>query len=367
MQKEFFKVIGVMSGTSIDGLDIAYCEFKYIDNKWNYLIKFAETFKYNEYWINKLQNAPKLNGCELSLLNNEFGNFIGERINIFSTKNKIKADFISSHGHTVFHQPEKKVTLQIGSGACISAITGLNVINDFRVMDVAFGGQGAPLVPIGDKLLFSKYDCCINLGGFANISLDIDSKRIAYDICPVNIVLNHYALKLGFQFDKNGEIASKGNINNDLLIQLNNLEYYWRKNPKSLSKEWVDKFFLPIVEKYKISTNDVLKTLVEHIAIQISRIIDTKTNKNLLFTGGGTYNNFLIERIAEILKIKIKKPNENLIDFKEALIFAFLGVLYLKNEINCLSTVTGAIKNSIGGALYKNYYHFFNLILISLL
>lgn len=344
-----------MSGTSLDGLDIAYCEFENYNNKWSFFIKYAETVKYEEYWADKLINANKLSGYELIALNNEYGYFIGEKILKFSQKNQIKADFISSHGHTVFHQPEKKLTLQIGNGACISAVTGINVINDFRIMDVANGGQGAPLVPIGDKLLFSDYDFCINLGGFANISFDVDDKRVAFDICPANIVLNYYAQSLGFQFDKNGQIASKGNIYNDLLIELNNLEYYKQIYPKSLSKEWLENIFIPIIEKNKIIEKDIIRTLVEHIAIQISKVIDIKEKRKLLFTGGGTHNDFLISRLSKMLGLEIKKPNNELINFKEALIFAFLGVLYERNETNCLSSVTGAIKNSIGGVLHKNY------------
>lgn len=355
MQKEIFKVIGVMSGTSVDGLDIAYCKFENIDNKWEYLIKNAETIKYTEYWINKLHQAIKLNGYELSLLNNEFGYYIGEKINEFSLKHKINADFISSHGHTVFHQPDKKLTLQIGNGACISAITGMNVINDFRIMDVANGGQGAPLVPIGDKLLFGEYDYCVNLGGFANISFDNNNKRIAFDICPVNIVLNRYSNQLGFEFDKYGNLASNGNINFDLLHKLNKLEFYNQMYPKSLSKEWLENNFLPIIDSYKIDIIDILRTLVEHIAIQISKVIKIKKKNKILLTGGGTNNNFLINRISKTLEIGINKPSDDLINFKEALIFAFLGVLYMKNENNCLSTVTGATKNSIGGVLHKNY------------
>jgi anhydro-N-acetylmuramic acid kinase len=355
MGKTKYSVIGVMSGTSLDGLDIAYCIFEKKDEKWDFKIKYAETAEYPEYWINKLKSAPRLSGYELSLLNNEYGYYIGEQVRDFILKNKVEVDFISSHGHTVFHQPQKRMTLQIGSGACISAVTGLDVINDFRIMDVASGGQGAPLVPIGDKLLFSSYNYCINLGGIANISFDINDKRIAFDICPVNMAINFFADKIGLKYDKDGKSASEGKINFELLDNLNSIDYYHQSYPKSLGKEFFESKFLPVVQKYNIDIKDILRTITEHIAIQISEVIDLKGNNKLLFTGGGSHNKFLMQRISEKLNIEIEKQDDLIIDFKEALIFAFLGVLFTRNETNCLSTVTGANKDTIGGVLHKNY------------
>ncbi len=345
-----------MSGTSLDGLDICYCNFQLLKTKkWDFKILSASTIKYPSVLENKLAQAKKFNGLDLMLLHNELGNFIGNSINNFIIKNNInkkKIDCISSHGHTIFHQPKINLTTQIGNGANISAITQLPVICDFRSADVALKGQGAPLVPIGDEVLFSEYDYCINLGGIANISYKKNKKRIAFDICSVNIVLNKLAQKLGGDFDDKGRNAKAGNIDYKLLEKLNSLTYYKIAPPKSLGIEWIEKSVLPIIEAGNISTEDKLRTYVEHIAVQISHAIPT-TNNTLLFTGGGTFNSFLLERIKTNTKNEIVIPTKNIIDFKEALIFAFLGILRLRHEINCLKSVTGAEQNSISGCIYQ--------------
>jgi len=353
-----YNVIGIMSGTSLDGLDICYCNFQLLKNKkWNFNILLASTIKYTSGLKNKLAQAKKLNGLDLMLLHNELGNFIGNSINDFVSKNKMnkkEINCISSHGHTIFHQPEINLTTQIGNGANISTITQLQVICDFRSVDVALKGQGAPLVPIGDEVLFSEYDYCINLGGIANISYKKNKKRIAFDICPVNIVLNKLAQKLGSDFDDKGQLAKTGNINQKLLKKLNSLNYYKIAPPKSLGIEWIEKNIFPIIEASNISIEDQLRTFVEHIALQILKII-TATNKNVLFTGGGTYNTFLMDCISNLSTAKIIIPSKEIIEFKEALIFAFLGVLRLRQEFNCLKSVTGAEKNSIGGCIYQPF------------
>jgi len=353
-----YKVIGIMSGTSLDGLDIACCEF-YKNKSWRYKIIHAETKKYNNNWKKKLSNAFKMKRMNLNALNIEYGNYIGKEILKFIKQQKFSPDLISSHGHTVFHQPEIKLTLQIGDGKTISSVCNLPVVCDFRSGDVALGGQGAPLVPIADKLLFSDFDFCLNLGGIANISFDNKRKeRIAFDICPVNIVLNTLANKLGKEFDKNGKIASKGKINYQLLSKLNDLSFYTIKPPKSLGREWIEKHFFPILNSFNISIQDKLRTVTEHIAIQISSAVNPKSeirNPKLLITGGGAYNSFLIERIASLLKIKIVLPEDKIIQFKEALAFALLGVLKIRKEINCLKSVTGAKRNSSGGRIFFTY------------
>jgi len=291
----------------------------------------------------------------------------------FIQKYRLSPDFIASHGHTIFHQPENKITCQVGDGAAIASECGIPVVCDFRSLDVAMGGQGAPLVPIGDKFLFADYDYCLNLGGFANISFENKGNRIAFDICPVNIVLSKIAENFGKEYDENGALSAKGKINLILLNELNNIDYYRNIYPKSLGKEWVLQYFYPIINVFNIPAEDKLCTICEHIALQIShqlasaslsnhsinRSVSKLENQNasannmkMLITGGGVYNSFLISRIKENCKVIIEIPEKKIIDFKEALIFAFLGVLRMKNQINCLSSVTGASNDNIGGAVY---------------
>ncbi|RLD62689.1 MAG: anhydro-N-acetylmuramic acid kinase [Bacteroidetes bacterium] len=346
-------VISLMSGTSLDGVDIAFCCFELLSQKWNYKIIEAETIPYNKEWRNKLKSANELDAFHFIELHNQFGNFLGSCINSFIDKKKIqKVDFVSSHGHTIFHQPEKNITFQLGAGASIAAKTDITTISDFRSLDVLLDGQGAPLVPIGDMLLFPEFDYCLNLGGFSNISFNENEKRIAFDICPVNIIINYLANTLNKSFDKNGEIAKKGKLNKNLLAELNNIEYYKKPFPKSLAKEWLISDFIPIIKKFDLTVEDKLRTIYEHIAIQITNITNKKNDNSILITGGGAHNKFLIELLKQKSKNKIVIPDKDIVDFKEALIFAFLGVLRHKKIPNCLSSVTGAKFDNIGGNIY---------------
>jgi len=347
-----YNAIGIMSGTSLDGVDIAFCVFQKKLNKWNFEIVKAQTFDYDNTWKEKLSSLHLSNAYGFVKTHSEYGDYLGKLVNIFLENNNLKPDFIASHGHTIFHQPEEKITFQIGDGSNIAAKTNLTVVSDFRSLDVKLGGQGAPLVPIGDKLLFSQYDYCLNLGGFANISFDNEgNERIAFDICPVNIVLNKIAADFDLAFDDKGKISKSGNLNPQLLLKLDDLNYYKQKNPKSLSKEWVIAHFEPILQKFKIPPSDKLRTLCEHFAKQISKSISHKKSKSLLISGGGAHNDFLISRIKAHSNHKIHIPEKTIIDFKEAMIFAFLGVLKIRGEINCLKSVTGAIKDSSGGVI----------------
>ena len=346
-----FKVIGVMSGTSCDGLDLAACEFIFRNGKWIYSIFAAETIEYGDEWTKKLKNASALSGVKLIELHAKYGKFLGLQVNSFLKKTGFQPDLISSHGHTIFHQPDKHFTFQLGNGAYIASTSGITTISDFRIADVALGGQGAPLVPIGDQLLFSEFDACLNLGGFANISFFSKGKRIAYDVCPVNIVLNHLANMLGLKFDKDGELGKKGNVNDILLQKLNNIDYYQQNPPKSLGREWLENVFLPVLNSVEIPVNEVLGTVYEHIAIQVSDSI--LLNGKVLVTGGGAFNTFLIDRIRKKSSSEIILPNEIIINFKEALIFAFLGVLKITDQINCFSSATGAKKDSSCGTIFN--------------
>jgi len=352
MIKSKYKVIGVMSGTSLDGLDLAHIEFSFAD-KWSFRIIDAETIDYPKEWKLTLKNLVSNSMEELFLIDKKYTIYLSSTIKAFIYKNGVShLDAVCSHGHTALHQPKKGLTYQIGNLKEISKLIGKTVVCDFRAQDVELGGQGAPLVPIGDELLFSNYDYCVNLGGFANISTKINSTRIAYDICPVNIVLNHYASKLGLDFDENGKLAFSGNLNTKLFSELNDLEYYNSHPPKSLGLEWVRDVVFPIIDGYKLSIADVLRTFVEHCAFQISREVNKKEAASVLVAGGGVYNSFLIDRIKNFTSNKIVIPDKSLIEYKEALIFGLLGVLKLREEINCLSSVTGAKNDHSSGQIY---------------
>lgn len=352
MIKNEYKVIGVMSGTSLDGIDLVYVKFQF-DDTWHFKIIYSETIPYESQWVENLKGLVSESLEGLKEMDNIYTNYLSLRINAFINKFEIKdIDAVCSHGHTALHQPEKGLTYQIGNMPHLALLIEQKVVCDFRVQDVEYGGQGAPLVPIGDKLLFSEYDFCLNLGGFANLSTEVDGNRIAYDVCPVNIVLNKYVKQLGFDYDDKGKIASTGTINNALLSKLNNLEFYSASYPKSLGLEWVDKNIFPIIDSFKLEIHDILRTFVEHIAIQIASEINKKNKVSVYVTGGGVYNEFLIDRLKSYTKNKIVIPSKVIVEFKEALIFGFLGVLKLRNEFNCLQSVTGAIKNHSSGKIY---------------
>ena len=353
MFKQNYNVIGVMSGTSLDGVDLSHVKFTKNEN-WTYEILETETVSYSDEWLLKLKLAVNFSESQLEELNLNYTQLLAEIINDFITKNTIEnLDAVCSHGHTILHKPNLGYTLQIGNLPIISQLINQVVVCDFRVQDVELGGQGAPLVPIGDKLLFSEYDYCLNLGGFSNISFDDKGQRIAFDISAVNTVLNYYSSLLGFEYDDKGEIAKSGNCNLALIKQLNDLEFYNLNYPKSLGIEYVNEFVFPLIELFKISIKDKMHTFVEHIAFQISKVI-TREEASLFISGGGVYNNFLIERIKFYLpKNNIVIPDNKTIEFKEALIFAFLGVLKLREEINVLSSVTGAEEDHSSGKIYK--------------
>lgn len=352
MNNELLYALGVMSGTSLDGLDIVYCSFD-VNNLSKFQIIDYETYNYDSSWKLRLKNAIHSNKDEIDKLDDNYGVFLGEKINQFVNNKDIDhIDFIASHGHTIFHKPLIGITKQIGNGEKISEITGLKVVCDFRTQDVKLGGQGAPLVPIGDRLLFSKYDACLNLGGFANISFEKNNERIAFDICPANIVLNYYCRVIDLDFDNEGELASKGKINKELLQQLNELKFYQQLPPKSLGLEWVLENIIPLINSFQLTIKDILRTFVEHIAIQIAGVLNDK--KTVFVTGGGVYNKFFIKSLEEKTDCKIIIPEKALIEYKEALIFALLGLLKIQGKVNCLKSVTGAKKNHSSGIIFQS-------------
>lgn len=360
-----YRAIGVMSGSSLDGLDIAFAEFQENAGKWNYEIRQADCYSYNPDWNEKLKSATSLHSVEYQLLHVEYGHYIGEQINKFIEEHGLQYQvaLIASHGHTTFHIPSKKMTAQLGDGASIAAETQLPVITDLRALDLAFGGQGAPIVPIGEKWLLGDFDFFLNLGGIANISFRSEP-YIAFDICAANRVLNMLTSNEGKEYDDKGEMAKTGDINFQLLQKLNELNYYKQPYPKSLANDFGTDIVYPMIINTKSKTTDALRTYVEHIVAQIKLsivnwqlAIDKPPTgmRQLLVTGGGAFNTFLMSRLTEELKqlqIEVVVPDEKLIQYKEAMIMAFIGVLRWRQEYNVLSSVTGASRDSIGGALW---------------
>ncbi len=345
--------IGVMSGTSLDGVDLAWCTFEETNHVWQYRIERACTLPYEPSMREKLAGATRISALEYARLDMELGVLIADHINSW-IGGGAKPDFIASHGHTVFHQPDKGLTTQIGNGAVIAARTGVTTVCEFRTADVALGGQGAPLVPIGDELLFGQYDACLNLGGFSNISFRQDGVRVAFDVSPCNMALNYLAGRAGLTFDEDGRLARSGRPVPALLDELDGLDHYHKSPPKSLGKEWFDAHFLPVLQKYGAAheSRDLLHTTTLHIAGQIAAAIP-KGAESLLATGGGAQNGFLTDTLRTKWEGNVIVPDLLTVNYKEALVFAFLGMLRLNGENNCLKSVTGAKRDNCGGAVYS--------------
>lgn len=353
MFKENYSIIGIMSGTSLDGVDLAHITFTVKNNKWVFHILVSETVSYTTDWLNKFKIAVDFSTVALEKLNQDYTELLATITTAFIGKHRIKdLDAVCSHGHTILHQPQNGFTLQIGNLPIFATLINQTVVCDFRVQDVQLGGQGAPLVPIGDRILFPEYDYCMNLGGFSNVSFEQNCKRIAFDVSPVNTVLNFYANQLSLNYDDKGSISKTGICNDALLNELNALDFYQKKHPKSLGYEFVKETVLPIIDSYSIPIEDKLHTFTEHVALQIALALPNKKG-SLFITGGGAYNDFLVERIHfHLPKMKIIIPSAKILEFKEALIFALLGVLKLRGEINVLSSVTGAKIDHRSGFIY---------------
>ena len=350
-------IIGLMSGSSLDGIDLVDADF-WNDGKWHFEIVAKDNYDYDNYWKKSLSDAfftdcVKMDGNpSLKRLDIEYGHFLGQVTKQFIEKFNLKPEFVASHGHTIFHKPQEHYTLQIGDGQALANECGVTVINDFRTDDVLKGGQGAPLVPIGDKLLFSDYPVCLNIGGIANVSYDIDGQRIAYDICIANQALNYLANRLSMPYDKDGLIAHSGVIDHQLLTSLNSHPFYSQKYPKSLGREFFEENIKPSLE-HRDDIANMMATFVEHIAIQIGASVETmRTSSLMLITGGGAKNKYLVERIQAHTKHHVVVPSNDIIDYKEALVFAFLGLLRSYNEINVLKSVTGAESDSSSGKIF---------------
>lgn len=354
MFKDSYQVLGVMSGTSLDGIDLAQLYFEFRHQKWHFDIGKTATIPYDLVWVDQLKSAVHFSQSELTALNRDYTKLLGEVIRDFiESENLMQLDAVCSHGHTILHQPQNGFTLQIGNLPEIAAICRQTVVCDFRVQDVALGGQGAPLVPIGDRLLFGDYDYCLNLGGFSNVSFETPKGRIAFDISPVNTVLNYYANQLGLQYDHHGKTARSGQFHPGLFKALNELEYYRLPFPKSLGIEYVHTTVLPLMEQFELSIANKLHTFVRHITWQTALALPKKSGK-LLATGGGAYHYFLMDSLQrELPELHIEIPSSTILEYKEALIFGLLGVLKLRNEINVLSSVTGASRDHCSGVIYE--------------
>lgn len=342
-----------MSGSSLDGVDIAYVNFSHDNKRWFFQIVEAGNVPYSSYWKEQLAEAFNKKPEDLKELDKEYGRYLGTITKRFIEKYELEPKLIASHGHTIFHRPDEGFTLQIGNGQEIAKATGITTVNDFRSEDVMKGGQGAPLVPIGDRHLFADYPICLNIGGIANVSYEYEGKRIAYDICIANQMLNYLANKLGYDYDNNGSFARQGKVNLDLLKAFNDNSYYDKEAPKSLGREFFEKYQHQIIEESSLDVRDILATATEHIASQIVKSTDMLEKSKMLITGGGAKNNYLVERISELSKHEVVIPDTMIIDYKEALIFAFLGTLKMEGKINVLSSVTGATSDSSSGTVHN--------------
>ena len=341
-----------MSGSSLDGLDITLVKFDEEGGRYDFQILAAETLPYPEHWTKQLSNAFHKQPKDLVQLDKDYGKYLGEQVLAFAKKHNAQPDFVASHGHTIFHKPDEHYTLQIGDGQELAKACGFTVINDFRSEDVSKGGQGAPLVPIGDKLLFSDYEICLNIGGIANLSYDEGSKRIAYDLCIANQALNYLANMNGLDYDRDGELARSGEVDMTLLKKLNRHPFYGQLPPKSLGREFFEANQKELLQGLPVP--DMLATFVEHIALQIALPISFLPKGRILCTGGGARNKFLVERLQARTKHEVVVPEKQIIDYKEALVFAFLGLLRLEGKTNVLASVTGAESDSCSGRIWKN-------------
>ena len=360
-----YRAIGLMSGSSLDGLDMAFVHLHETGGKWTYEIVKAACDPYSDEWASRLSKAISLNARDYLLLHTAYGRYIGQRVQSFIADNGLQyqVQLVSSHGHTTFHMPEEKMTGQLGDGAAIAAETGINTVTDLRAMDIALGGQGAPIVPIGERILLNEYDFCLNMGGIANISLNDPDQNIAFDVCPANRVLNMVINEIGKPYDEDGKLARSGKVHDALLQKLNSLDYYGKPYPKSLANDFGTDIVYPIVQSAGISIEDALRTYVEHIVYQIKQSaasllpLAKKKDENLRIfaTGGGAMNGFMTQRLQELLQplhISVVIPDENLIQYKEAVIMALMGVLRWREENNVIASVTGASRSSIGGAVW---------------
>jgi anhydro-N-acetylmuramic acid kinase len=361
------KVIGLMSGSSLDGVDIAFADFKINGEQIDFELIKAETVEFSEVWQRRLRNLPKVDALAFAKTDTYFGHLLGKMVNNFIAKHQIEVDFIASHGHTIFHYPDNRLTVQIGDGAAMAAVTGLPVINNFRTHDIAINGEGTPLAPIADKYLFSGYDFYLNIGGIANISCAIDGRFVAFDIAAANQILNNLTHFINLPYDENGNIASGGKVNDAILNQVNELSYHHARYPKSLDNTWLQENILPIYLMAEDTIQNKIRTACEQLAQQTAFAIQQIIKKEnlavkpfkIFVTGGGAFNQFLMERVGVVCNqyfpTEIVVPSPEIVEYKEALLMALMGVLRVENKVNVMRSVTGAKRDTIGGAIWQGW------------
>lgn len=345
-----YHIIGIMSGSSLDGLDVSLTKFNHTTH-WQFEIIQAVTIPIPDHLKTQLRSSTNLGAREISLLDLQYGEWIGEELTKWISRFSMTPDLIGIHGHTVFHLPKEHLSLQIGNGLTIAQKTGIPTVDNFRSLDVLLGGQGAPLVPFGEQMLFSGCAAYLNLGGICNISIHKENKVTAWDIAPCNQVFNHFSKQLGFNYDDKGSLSRKGSIDHIWLNYLQSLSYFQQEPPKSLANQWTQE----VLKKSPDNPFDALASYVDFLSEQIAFEVTGAINGGtMMITGGGAYHQYLIEQIEEKIGpgFKIIVPDNLIIEQKESVIFAFLALMRLRGEINVLSSVTGAKRDSCSGTLH---------------
>ncbi len=361
--------LGLMSGSSLDGLDIASCRFELQGDRivhWQLLE--GETVPFPASWQVHLRRLPEADARTLAHAHAALGRWMGEAVNGFLARYPhLRPDCIASHGHTIFHFPAEGFTTQIGDGAAVASVTGYTTVSDFRGTDVALGGQGAPLAPIADRLLFPQYELMLNLGGIANITCNIEGRYIAFDIGGANQILNALTQSIGLPYDDGGRMAASGRLIEPLMEAMDRLPYFQAAPPKSLGNDWVQAHQTEAYIAWPASVEDRLHTacvqLARQTALALARIMESENWRlpqyRILATGGGAFNTFLTNCIVEacntVAPVSLQVPEPGIIAFKEAVLMALMGVLRMAGLPNCMASVTGASRDAVGGAVYAGW------------
>ncbi len=380
-------VIGLMSGTSCDGLDVALISVKQDQGLTDFKLLKAKSFPYSENLQRELKNLPQVRknpAYNISQFNFYLAQTWAEMINDFLKENELTASeitLIASHGQTVWHQSEPlqfvdrpvRSTLQIGDPSVLAKLTGIPVIGDFRVGDMAFEGQGAPLIPYFDFVFFSRFKkkiLAINIGGIANFTFIPDdgdlNKVTGFDTGPGNMLLDQAMIDLfGRPFDVNGETAFKGQLSDELLKYLLKIDSYINMPPpKSTGREFYGKDFYFKIKKFaknkNISPADIIHTLsfytVMAIQTNYSSFVAPKYGMPdmVVVSGGGAFNRFILEQLQiQFGDIPVYNSEEMGVnsEFKEAIGFAVLGWSTLLGKPSNVPGVTGAKKATILGKI----------------
>lgn len=355
--RNVYRVIATMSGSSLDGLDIAYAHIQ-LDPEPAFRIVAADTFAYTDAELQVLRTVSRTGTHADDQTDQWFGAVSAAYISAFLRQlGYPPVDLVASHGHTTLHKPSLGISQQIGDPQVMANALRLPVIARFRQADVDAGGQGAPLVPLCDQLFFSEYDACLNIGGIANISFETPQGRVGFDICGANQILNFFAEQAGWPYDAEGEMAAAGEMDPALFDQLNAVPFLAAPYPKSLDNHFVHRAFIEPLQRAPLMLNDKLATAAHHIAYQIARVIEQQPGRRaladyrLLVTGGGAFNRHLIRLIRDHARIQVQLPDTIIIQYKEALAMALMGVLRFQNRSNFLPSVTGASAAVSGGVI----------------